>query len=188
MLVRVCFLALAAEVEDVSSLEVSRASLTDVDRLRFLQEAISALMAQHVGFLNELLTVLWRLVLHGDALPGELMQVLFILLEAPLAEAKVVAHLAVKAVRSPFNRFLATIASEPHLVVGLLKPAFNLFLQWFSQFPFIHLWIHLFGPFSDLFILNKPHVKLLRLSGLFGLLVFCLVIPFIKGFLHCAIV
>ena len=85
-------------------------------------------MAQHISLLQQFLRVFRRSVLlrHLDFV--ELVQMLFVLFEAALAETEVIACHAIKSEFSAIDRFLATIASEPSLICTRGLFLLNLFI------------------------------------------------------------
>ena len=70
-------------------------------------------MTQHVGLSDEGLRVLRWLVLKGNLLPVELMQMLLVFLVASLAIAEILACIAVEPVLSAIDRLLTAVAREP---------------------------------------------------------------------------
>ena len=70
-------------------------------------------MTQHVGLSDEGLRVLRWLVLKGNLLPVELVQMFLVFLVASLAIAEVFACVAVEPVLAAINRLLTAVTSEP---------------------------------------------------------------------------
>ena len=136
-------LALEAEVQRLPASDVPRALLAYVHSLGVLEEAVPAAMAQHVRLLDQLLRVLWRAMLLRDLLALELVQMLLVLLVAPLAEREVLARLAVETELTPINGALAAVTGEPTVVV-LLVALIDQAPQRLSQLSLVSILIHCF--------------------------------------------
>ena len=107
------FLALHAEVHQVALLLIARALRADEDPEVPVHERLVAAAAKHESLRQQLRLVLGGLVVGGDAVPRELVQMGAVLLEAPLAQDEVLAGLAVESEGARLDGAVAGIAGEP---------------------------------------------------------------------------
>jgi hypothetical protein len=131
VLMLICLLAFETEVKGIALGKVGSARATIESCARMINKTFTTRVAKHVSFSNELLAVLGWLVSVGNLLPVEFMKVVPILLVATLAEAKIIAGVAIKPEFSSFNGLLATIASKPALKLLSSFLVFKLLLHLF---------------------------------------------------------